>query len=182
MLQDTYLKKEIFLPIVNEQDEVLGKEERWHVHRNGILHQAFTVQLLLEGKTILQHRKHIVFDGYFDATILSHPMWLPDEERFQTIEEAIYYTVKREWDIEESELHNLRLKEQYHYRAYDHISNLIEHEMNNWYVAEIDTLKPTNYDVAYGYSVVEEKHCYENKAIEQLLAPWLRKEYMIPTK
>ncbi len=49
-----YYEKTLYIPRVNENDDILGKVERWEAHEKGILHRGFTVGLLHYGAMICQ--------------------------------------------------------------------------------------------------------------------------------
>lgn len=170
-----YLKKQIFIPLINEKDELLGKIERWKAHKEGILHRAFTLRLIFEKNVILQHRKHIVFDGYYDATISSHQMWLPKQNRFQTMQEAMEYTLHREWNLKPTDITKPRFIEKLKYRAHDPASDLLEHEIDYIYQAKLKTLNMPNLEFAYGMSLIPQKE-FENakKPYSKLFAPWVK--------
>lgn len=181
MKSKDYLKKELFIPLVDKDDTALGKIERWEAHKKGILHRAFTLRLVYKNNYVLQHRKHIVFDGYFDATLSSHQLWLEEEKRFQTMEEAMYYTLEREWGVLKKDLMDTpKLIEKIYYKAQDKISSLIEHEIDYVYEAEIKALKKPNLDYAYGYVAIP-KDKYNDKKFEarSLFAPWIKEENFI---
>lgn len=93
-----YYKKELFIPRVDEHDTIIGKVERWEAHTKGILHRGFTVGVFdTNGNMILQHRKHPVFDNYYDLTASSHQLY--EGESLQDINEALYKTLEREWNM-----------------------------------------------------------------------------------
>ncbi|MCX6730895.1 MAG: hypothetical protein NTZ55_03535 [Candidatus Roizmanbacteria bacterium] len=37
-----YYKKKQFIAEVNEQDEIIGKVEKWDAHKKGMLHRGYT--------------------------------------------------------------------------------------------------------------------------------------------
>src|SRR3989338_3874832 len=121
-----YYKQKQFLAQVDKNDKILGKIEKWECHKKAILHRGYTCILTYEDNYVLQHRKHPVFDGVFDLSFSSHPICHPefisgsdskkqmlkraivlsDNERIQhdkiglqTMEEAIYEGLKREWNL-----------------------------------------------------------------------------------
>lgn len=174
-----YLKKEIYIPLVDENDKDLGKVERWKAHKEGILHRAFTLEIYYQEAILLQHRKHIVFDGFFDATISSHQTWNEEENRFQTMEEAMAYALKRECGIITDHLNGSpELVKRILYTAKDEKSGLVEHEVDYIYKVELGELPPINYEYAYGYSLVpvEKYKKVMGSPIYKVLAPWVKEE------
>ena len=49
--------------------------------------------LTYQNKFVLQHRKHLAFDGYYDLTFSSHQIYV--HSVLQTDEDAINETLKR---------------------------------------------------------------------------------------
>src|SRR3989339_287697 len=97
-----YYKKELFLAEVDKDDNIIGMVERWKAHREAVLHRGFTAILTYHDKIVLQHRKHLAFDEYFDLTFSSHQIFV--NEKLQTDMDAIYETFKREWNIDQTGL------------------------------------------------------------------------------
>src|SRR3989338_8675413 len=73
-----YYKQQQFLAQVDENDKILGKIEKWDCHKKGILHRGYTCILIYQNSFVLQHRKHPVFDGVFDLSFSSHPVYRPE--------------------------------------------------------------------------------------------------------
>ena len=148
---EDYLTKPIYIAHVDENDSVIGQVERWKAHEEGILHRAFTVAALFDGKIICQHRKHPVFDAVFDLTSSSHPKYINDQ--LQTNEVAIIETLEREWNIKPDSIKNLTNKGSVIYKTKDQYSKYIEHEFCYLYTCEVNTLPQVGWDVAYGFSL-----------------------------
>ena len=160
------------LAVVDAQDKITGKVEKWEAHRRGVLHRAFTLGLIYQGHYVLQHRKHPAFNGYLDLTISSHPLYR--ENGVQTDREAIYETLKREWFVQSADcVTDLKLLGKFYYRATDARSRLTEHEWNHVYTVELKSLPLPNYDYAYGHSLVSKEELYDRThPIGQILTPW----------
>ena len=88
------------LILVDEDDNPTGKyADKGECHfGTGLHHRAFVV--LLEnkkGEVLLQLRKHIRWDGYWDLTAISHVLHLDDHN--ETYEEAALRALKDEMGI-----------------------------------------------------------------------------------
>lgn len=168
-LKMDYYKKKIFLAQVDKNDKIIGKIDRWQTHQNSLLHRGFTVVLIYQNKFVLQHRKHLVFDKYFDLTFSSHQIYVRDI--LQTDEEAINQTLKREWNID---LTAIKGKPTYlgkfYYLAKDPKTIFTEHEIDHIYIAQLKTPPRPNLDFAYGFQLVNKEEISNYK-----LAPWAKK-------
>lgn len=158
----------------DKKGNILGPIERWEAHEKGILHRAFTVALLYKGKLLIQHRKHPVFDGVLDVTSSSHQVF--EDGKLQDTIEATLNTLKREWNIESSDLvdkpHD---KGWVYYKAKDKFSIYIEHEVCNIVTATVKTLPIPNMEVAYGFSMASRKELYRTDSrLFSQLAPWVK--------
>ncbi len=162
-----YYKKELFLAEVDKDDNILGKVERWEAHKQGILHRGFTMMLMYNDKIVLQHRKHLAFDGYFDLTFSSHQIYI--NEKLQTDLEAIYETLKREWNIDKTDLiEEPKFLSKFYYKAKDPNSIFTEHEIDYIYIAELKNLPIPNPDYAYGFDLIKKQEIENFK-----IAPWV---------
>lgn len=165
-----YYTQSIFIPQVNEYDEVIGKVERWEAHEKGILHRGFTVGLKYQDAFICQHRKHPVFDGFLDLTASSHPLFM--EEKPQSVEDATYSTLKREWNLSQDKIKNLKMIGKVLYNS--RFGKYIEHEMCYLLTGEVDELPQVNYEFAYGFSLLSAENLKSTDTpIGKILAPWV---------
>jgi len=175
MTQNNYYKKQLFILAVDEKDKPIKKIERWQAHKKGILHQGFTAILKHQNSFILQHRKHPVFDGFFDLSFSSHPIFIG--EKIQTFEEAIFKTFKREWISNEEKI-DIKFLEKYYYKEKDQKNGYFENEINYLYL--INLKKPVKNNPLYSYGM---KLLTKEELINQLeninLAPWVKKEKII---
>lgn len=170
----SYYDKTIFIPQVDRHDTVIGPIERWEAHEKGILHRAFTIGLLFEDRLICQHRKHPVFDKWFDLTASSHPQAYEDGT-VQTNEEAIYHTLEREWGIPGEDVKGLHSRGHAVYESRDPNSIYIEHEYCHLYVATIDTLPKLKPELAYGYTLQSTKELHDtHNPLYPALAAWVK--------
>lgn len=176
-----YYKKELFLAEVDKEDNIIGKTERWKAHKEAVLHRGFTAILTYQDKIVLQHRKHLAFDGYFDLTFSSHQIYVND--KLQNDLEAINETLKREWSIDKSGLTGeLRYLGKFYYKTKDPNSVFTEHEIDYIYKAELKNLPNPNPDFAYGFELIENCLDLEASAKRSKLkienfktAPWVNK-------
>lgn len=170
-----YLDEKQFIAQVNKNGEILGKVEKWEAHRKGILHKAFSVTLQYKDLYLLQHRKHPVFDGVFDLSSSSHPVY--KGEKLETDEEAILKMLRREWGLTRKDIKGeIRDVGEIYYRAKDPKSRYTEHEVCTQYVIQIRKMPQAKSEVAYGLSAITEDVLKKKSSrIYQSLAPWAQK-------
>lgn len=154
---------------------LVGEIERWGAHKKGILHRAFSIALIYKDRYILQHRKHIAFDGVYDLTSSSHQ--LMQDGKLQNTVESIYLTLEREWGLKKKDFVS---KPHYegviYYKAPDEKSEFTEHEMCDIYTVRIKKLPLPNFDFAYGFSLVTKEELTNKKGrIYPSLSPWVKK-------
>jgi len=169
-----YYSQKFYLPLVDKNDNIIGKKERWEIHKKGQLHRGFTTILIYKNRFVIQHRKHPAFDDLFDFTFSSHPVYI--DEKLQTMEEAIVQTLTREWNITKNDLKSkINFLDKIYYRAVDPRSNFIEHEVDYIYFVEINRLPQPNPDFAYGYKLISTQQFLKlkTKNLELNLAPWV---------
>ena len=165
-----YYKKKLFLAEVDKNDNVVGKIERWKAHQDGILHRGFTAVLTYEYSFVVQHRKHLAFDRFYDLTFSSHHIYANDV--LQTDLEAIDQTLKREWNIDRSGLTETpNFLNKFYYKAKDPNSIFTEHEIDYIYQAGLKNLPTPNLDFAYGYSLMKKEQILRS---ELPFAPWVK--------
>src|SRR3990167_7810389 len=169
-----YYKEKQFIAQVDENDKILGKIEKWEVHKKGILHRGFTAILVYENQYLIQHRKHPVFDGVFDLSFSSHQIYLGND-RLQDNNQAIWEGLKREWNLEKKDLlFEPKLLKKIYYKAKDPNSDFTEHEIDYIYEVEIKKLPSPNYSFCYGFSLVPKKNFLKSKVYSltsKILAP-----------
>jgi len=86
------------IPIVNEQDEIIGEEERAVIHRNGLKHREIHVWLITPEQGFIFQKRGLNQDtwpGFFDVTCGGH-VDLPNE----TYEECARRELKEETGVE----------------------------------------------------------------------------------
>ncbi len=169
-----YYKQKQIIACVDADDTVQKRVEKWGAHKKGILHRGFTVILKYKDSYLLQHRKHPVFDGYFDLSYSSHPVYI--NNKLQDDLSAIYESLKREWNIEKKGLAGKPLSRgKFIYKASDKSGGYTEHEVDHIYLVEIKKLPEINLDFAYGYSLLKKHELQDIKnQTERKLAPWVK--------
>lgn len=170
-MKNDYFKKIFYLVGVDKNDNFLKKVERWKAHKKGILHRGFTVILSYKDKFILQKRKHIVFDNFWDFSFSSHPIFIGD--KIQDDKEAILNTLKREWIIDEKiNKNDIKFLEKFYYKAVDKKSNFIEHEINYLYFLNLKNLPQFNFEFAYDMKIISKNDYHLFKDLN--FAPWVK--------
>lgn len=171
-----YYEKQLFLAALDLNDNIAGKIERWQAHKEGVLHRGFTALLSYQDNLILQHRKHLAFDGYFDLTFSSHQIY--QNENLQSDTDAIYEALKREWNIERSDLVDKpNFIGRFYYKAKDPQSIFTEHEIDHIYRIGLKNPPTPNLDFAYGFKLINKLDMKNLKSeISKLkTAPWVDK-------
>jgi isopentenyldiphosphate isomerase len=171
MDQNNYYQKQLFILAVDKNDNPIKKVERWQAHKEGVLHRGFTTILKYHDKFIVQHRKHPVFDGVFDLSFSSHPIFI--EEKLQTFEEAILETFKREWISEEKNL-KIKFLDKYYYKEKDKKSSYFEHEINYLYLIDLKKEVKNNPLYSYGMKVLTKEDLI-NQFEKINFGPWVKK-------
>ena len=171
-----YYKKQQFIAEVNEQDEVIGKVEKWEAHKKGILHRGYTAILSFEDQLVLQHRKHPVFDNVFDFSFSSHQLYTGDKVQDNVV--AVLEGLQREWGIHaEDIIEDIKLVKKIYYKAFDDASGYYEHEVDHVYTVELGKLPVPNYEFAYGFYTIHRNNAEKliDPRVQSLLAPWAHK-------
>ena len=168
---NSYYKQKQIIARVDKGGNVIGKVEKWEAHEKGILHKALTVALIYKGQFVVQRRRHPAFDKVLDVTSSSHQLFI--NSKLQTIEEAVYECLKREWSLKKSDLSELKNLGSIYYKARDPKSIYTEHEICEILVAEVNIKPKPNLDFAYGFSLVNKQELQNKKSrTYKNLAPW----------
>lgn len=160
-----------FLPLVDEKGKLRGQNDKWKIHEQGLLHKGFSVALFVNGKILLQVRKHKVFDGVIDITASSHPLF--NANKTYDEKEAVFACLKREWNVGSLALNGLKSYEPFIYKAIDN-NGYIEHELCTVYQGELKEIPKPNFDFCYGYLLLELSYLLKNQKHFNL-APWAKK-------
>ncbi len=171
-MNDAYYQQKLFVAEVDKNDSVVGEVERWKAHKEGILHRGFTTILGYQEKYLLQHRKHIAFDKYWDFTFSSHQLY--NNDKLQTDLDAIYQSLSREWNLDKYDLIKTPKKLGIvYYKAKDPDSIFTEHEFDYIYYSELKKLPQPNADFTYGYKLISSVDEIEKLGNSMVLAPWV---------
>lgn len=173
-----YYQKIFYLAQVDKNDLPIGKIERWEAHQKGILHRGFTAILIVENKVVLQKRRHPVFDGYWDISFSSHPIY--ENDQLQGEKEAVLKTLEREWFIKETiKEDKIIYLDKFYYQAKDEKSGLIEHEIDYLYLIHINEVPRVNQNYSYDMKMVDKNLLTDvdkqDKILKKFkLVPWVK--------
>lgn len=172
---NNYYKQKQYIEMVNRKGKHLGYIEKWEAHEKGILHRGFGIILLYKNLILLQHRKHLAFDGVLDLSSASHQ--LKTEERYENLTEAVIKSLQREWNLTQKDLIGKVKRLGYvYYKEKDPKSIYTEQEYCDVLQVKINKLPIPNLEFAYGYSLVSKKELYNKKSrIYEYLSPWGKK-------
>lgn len=136
--------------LVNERDEQTGIGEKMAVHKQGLLHRAFSVFIFNKnGEMLLQQRSMNKYHspGLWTNTCCSHP--LPGEETINAANRRLHEEMGFQTQLEEVF--------DFIYKA-DMENGLIEHELDHVFVGEYDGSLHLAADevMEYRYATMEE--------------------------
>jgi isopentenyl-diphosphate delta-isomerase len=167
-----YYKQKQFIARVDRMGDIIGKIEKWEAHEKGVLHKGLSIALIYKGRYILQHRKHPAFDGVYDLTTSSHPLFV--NNKLETSEDSSLKALKREWESMnlEGKIKNLGAV---YYKTKDPKSIYIEHEVCDILTLRVNEIPQPNYNFAYGFSLVTKEELLNKKSrVWELLSPWTK--------
>ena len=172
-----YFNKTLYIPQVDRKDNVIGQVERWKAHEDVILHRGFTIIIGFQDKIIIQHRRHPVFDDVYDITCSSHPIYV--KNKLQPMIDAIYLTLKREWNLSKNDLlHEPKFLAKNYYKSKN--SQYSEHEVCYVYKTEVKSLPLPDLKYAYGSSLLTREQILNKKtSIYKQFAPWVYKMFSL---
>ena len=117
---------DIYIPLVNELDEIIGEGEKLAVHQSGLLHRAFSILVHNgQGQWLIHQRAHHKYHsgGLWTNTCCGHPNVGED------MESAVHRRLQEEMGFD----CGLEFQFKFQYEAkLDH--DLIEHEIDHVYV------------------------------------------------
>lgn len=157
------------LIVVDDKDNVLGYANKSECHAGkGRKHRAFVILLYdKDGKILLQHRKHKLFDKTWDLAGASHPLHL--ENRDEDYVEAASRCLKVEWEIENIELKNIGA-----FNYFKEYGKNCENEYCALIVGKYDEEIKINSEVAYGFRKISLKNLLsEMEKNSEAFTPWL---------
>lgn len=160
------------LLLVDHKDRFLGYAKRDECHLgNGLVHRAFVALLgNRKDQVLLQKRKHMLWDGYWDITATSHVLHMTD--RNESYEEAAWRALCKEMGIQGVYLRNVggfyyfeRFKKKY-----------CENEYCSILLGEYDGLVEPNAEDVYEYAwVARETFIKECQKKKSPFTPWARR-------
>jgi isopentenyl-diphosphate Delta-isomerase len=140
----------IFIPTVNEEDEIIGFGEKLEVHQKGLLHRAFSILVFNKNKQLLVHQRAIDkyhCGGLWTNTCCGHP----------NIDETMLDAVHRRLPEEMGFDCDLEFKFKFKYKAVFE-NGLIENEIDHVYVGQYnDSFTANTVEVAdYKWQSIED--------------------------
>jgi isopentenyl-diphosphate delta-isomerase len=156
------------LVVVDDKDNILGYASRSECHTGkGKRHRAFVILLYdKDGKILLQHRKHKLFDKLWDLAGASHPLHI--DGRNDSYTEAASRCLKAEWGIE-----NVKLEKIGAFNYFKEDGKNCENEYCALIVGEYDGEIKINPETAYGFRLVNLKQLLsEIEKNPETFTPW----------
>jgi len=158
-----------YILIVDENDNVIGKEEKWKCHEgNGILHRAFTVMVVNKKNEFLitkRSEKKRLWPGFWDGSISSHV------HEGETYEDAIRRRFPEELGVACKDLEYL-FKIRYQ-TPYKNVGS--ENEIDAFFLARgIDEIHPNKEEISDWKFLSLEKLEEDMKKNPEKYAPWFR--------
>jgi isopentenyl-diphosphate delta-isomerase len=157
------------LIVVDDKDNAIGYAPRSECHTgNGKRHRAFVILIYNKDKKILlQHRKHELFDNYWDLACASHPLHVNGKNEGYI--EAALRCLKFEWGIEKVKLRKVGT-----YNYFKSYNGSCENEHCALIVGECNGELKMNPEVAYGLRwVVLKELLSEIEENNEKFTPWL---------
>ncbi|OGH43859.1 MAG: hypothetical protein A3I49_00185 [Candidatus Levybacteria bacterium RIFCSPLOWO2_02_FULL_37_11] len=172
-MDNAYYSKKQIIATVDKKGNTLGKIDKWHAHKNGILHRGYLGILIYKNYFVIQHRKHPAFDGVLDLSFASHQIF--ENGKFQEMNEAFFKDLKREMNLNKKDiLGKLKYLGFIYYKEKDRKSIYTEHEICDVLIAKINKLPNPNLDFAYGYSLATKDEILKKGRIYEFLSPWAK--------
>lgn len=170
-----YYKQKQYVEKVDKNGRHTGFIEKWQAHKKGILHRGFAIILVYKNYYLLQHRKHLAFDAVLDLSSASHQLF--KNGKFEDLQDAVIYSLEREWNISKKDLTKKIKRLGYvYYKSKDPKSIYTEQEYCDVLITKVKNLPKPNYEFAYGYSLATKEEITNKKSrIYENLAPWAKK-------
>ena len=170
-----YYKQKQYVGKVDKNGKHLGYVEKWDAHKKGILHRGFAIILVYKNYYLLQHRKHPAFDAVLDLSSASHQ--LLKNGKFENLEEAVIFSLKREWNLTKKDLvGKIKRLGFVYYKSKDPKSIYTEQEYCDILITKINELPNPNLEFAYGYSLATKDDISNKKGrIYEAFSPWAKK-------
>src|SRR5690349_3560247 len=123
-------------PVIATSDKngnIIGALDSNYAHSKGVLHKGISVILQYKESYVLQHRKSYLFNGSFDLSCSSHPIY--KRGKLEKDEDVAWRMLKKQWKISKTGTFGRLTNIGFLYcRAKDDKSKFIEHEMREVFV------------------------------------------------
>jgi isopentenyl-diphosphate Delta-isomerase len=120
----------IYIPLVDDNDNIIGHKEKLEVHLRGLLHRAFSILIYnSEGELLVHQRAFEKYHspGLWTNTCCGHP------NEGESMEAAVHRRLQEEMGFETALNYNFTFR----YRA-EFANGLIENEIDHVYVGTYD--------------------------------------------
>jgi len=171
-----------YLILVDNNDNLLGYEEKEKCHNGkGLHHRAFVVCLFNnKNQILLQKRKHKRFDKLWDVSAISHPLHLSDHD--ESYEEAALRSLKTEMGIVRTNDY-LHLQNLGGFNYFAKYGDQCENEYCAVLAGEYNGDVKPNMDVVYDYKWLNKKVFIKDcKKNPNTYAPWTTLASKVLTK
>lgn len=155
--------------LVDEQDNIIGYEEKMKAHENGgKLHRAFSIFIFnSQGEMLLQQRsvKKYHFGGLWTNACCSHP------NKGEELKDAVHRKLKQEFGFD------TELQEEFTflYKATDTTSGLTEHEIDHVFIGLFNGTPTPNPDEIDTYTWISIPDLQEDLATNpDKYSPWFK--------
>lgn len=144
------------LILVDRENTTVGYAPRRECHAgDGLLHRAVAVVILDgAGRVLLQHRRSHLWDGFWDLTGATHPLFADGREESPL--EAAHRCLASEWNIAAP------LRESFAFTYFERHGDWSEHEYCVVLCGRHDGPVDPNPDNAYGFRWVALHECLED--------------------
>mgnify|MGYP003298605344 CR=1 FL=1 len=119
------------LVLVNFLDEPIGAEAKMETHRKGLLHRAFSVFIIHNGKMLIQKRALEKYHsgGLWANACCSHPRW------GETLADAVQKRMEEELGIPQG---SCQPEELFSFNYFSQYDGLSEYEIDHVFLADYD--------------------------------------------
>jgi isopentenyl-diphosphate Delta-isomerase len=118
------------IPLVDENDQIIGYEEKLMVHQKGLLHRAFSILVFNKNKDLLIHQRALEkyhSPGLWTNTCCGHP------NQGENMEAAVHRRLQEEMGFD------CELQRAFAFQYFASFDNgLIENEIDHVYVGEFE--------------------------------------------
>lgn len=118
-----------YITLVNENDEEIGTMEKLEVHKQGLLHRAFSILVFNQNKELLLQRRN-------ESKYHSPGLWTNTCCSHQRMGETLHQAAKRR--LQEEMGFICELEEMFHFTYHIQLGDLFEHEVDHVFFGEYD--------------------------------------------